>query len=490
MALKIRRVVTGHDDNGRAVVAVDEICKNVMSRRPNHESCVVWSTGSFPADNSGTEDGGLRPVATTDPNGTVFRIGVYHPGVAPRNHRTESIDYAIVLSGEIDMEIDGAIVHLRAREMYWSSVEPFTTGPIRAPSPAWWPSCWLRPNRWSAPESSSARSVEGNCRNSRESKVKVRILLVALVCVLTGQAQAQSNYPSRPVRIVVPSPPAGGTDIIARVLAQYFSNATGQQFYVENRAGAGNMIGIESVARAAPDGYTLLFVPSTLALNSVMYKKISYDPVRDFAPITLAAAAPNVLVVNPKVPARSIAELIALAKQKPGQLTYGTPGIGTSPHMAMELFKSLADVDLQHIPYRGTAPAMTDVISGQITAMFSNALTAKPQIESGAVRALGVSSRTRSESMPNVPPIAEAGVPNYEATQWYGLVAPAGTPPDIIARLHAEATQALKTQDMKDKLASDGAEPVGTTPAEFAAHIKSELEKWANVARVAKIEPQ
>jgi tripartite-type tricarboxylate transporter receptor subunit TctC len=304
--------------------------------------------------------------------------------------------------------------------------------------------------------------------------VKVRILLVALVCVLTGQAQAQSNYPSRPVRIVVPSPPAGGTDIIARVLAQYFSNATGQQFYVENRPGAGNMIGIESVARAAPDGYTLLFVPSTLALNSVMYKKISYDPVRDFAPITLAAAAPNVLVVNPKVPARSIAELIALAKQRPGQLTYGTPGIGTSPHMAMELFKSLADVDLQHIPYRGTAPA----------------ITAKPQIESGAVRALGVSSRTRSESMPNVPPIAEAGVPNYEATQWYGLVAPAGTPPDIIVRLHAEATQALKTQDMKDKLASDGAEPVGTTPAEFAAHIKSELEKWANVARVAKIEPQ
>jgi tripartite-type tricarboxylate transporter receptor subunit TctC len=221
-----------------------------------------------------------------------------------------------------------------------------------------------------------------------------------------------------------------------------------------------------------------------------MYKKISYDPVHDFAPITLAAAAPNVLVINPKVPAQSVAELIALAKQKPGQLTYGTPGIGTSPHMSMELFKSLADVDLRHIPYRGTAPAMTDVISGQITAMFSNALTAKPQIESGAVRALGVSSRSRSQSMPNVPPIAQAGVPNYEATQWYGLVAPAGTPADIVARLHAEATQALKTQDMKDKLASDGAEPVGTTPAEFAAHIKSELQKWANVARVAKIEPQ
>jgi tripartite-type tricarboxylate transporter receptor subunit TctC len=308
--------------------------------------------------------------------------------------------------------------------------------------------------------------------------------------VLTSSGHAQSTYPSRPVRIVVPSPPAGGTDIIARVLAQYFSTAMGQQFFVENRPGAGNMIGIESVARAAPDGYTLLFVPSTLALNSVMYKKVSYDPVRDFAPITLAAAANNVLVVNPAIPAKALVEFIALAKGKPGQLTYGTPGIGTSPHMSMELFKSLAGVDLQHVPYRGTAPAMTDVISGQIASMFSNALTAKPQIESGAIRALGVSGRKRSEALPSVPPIAEAGVPSYEATQWYGLVAPAGTPPDIIARLHAEATAALKTQEMKDKLASDGAEPVGTTPQEFAAHIKGELEKWAAVARAARIEPQ
>jgi len=190
--------------------------------------------------------------------------------------------------------------------------------------------------------------------------------------VLTSSGHAQSTYPSRPVRIVVPSPPAGGTDIIARVLAQYFSAAMGQQFFVENRPGAGNMIGIDSVARAAPDGYTLLFVPSTLALNSVMYKKVSYDPVRDFAPITLAAAANNVLVVNPTVPAKTLIELVALAKQKPGQLTYGTPGIGTSPHMSMELLKSLAGIDLQHIPYRGTAPAMTDVISGQINAMFAS----------------------------------------------------------------------------------------------------------------------
>src|SRR2546426_5479257 len=271
--------------------------------------------------------------------------------------------------------------------------------------------------------------------------------------LLAGQALGQGDYPARSVRIVVPSPPGGGTDIVARVLAQHFSRAFGQPFFVENKAGAGTMIGIESVARAAPDGYTLLMAHGTLALTSVLYKKLSYDPVRDFAPITLAASAPNILVVNPALPARSLAELIALAKDKPGQLTYGTPGIGTSPHMCTELLKSMAGIDLQHIPYRGTAPAMTDVISGQIAAMFSNALTAKPQIDSGAVRALGVSGRKRSEAMPGVPPIAEAGVPGYEATQWYGLVAPAGTPADVVARLHAEATQALKTQEMKDKLA-------------------------------------
>ncbi len=320
--------------------------------------------------------------------------------------------------------------------------------------------------------------------------LRVCSTLLFALCLPAAPCHAQSSYPARAVRIVVPSPPAGGTDIIARVLAQHFSNSMGQQFFVENKPGAGNMIGIESVARAAPDGYTLLFVPSTLALNTVMYKKVSYDPVRDFAPITLAAVAPNVLVVNPKLPVQSVTELIALARERPGQLTYGTPGIGTSPHMAMELFKSLAGIDLQHIPYRGTAPAMTDVISGQVAAMFSNALTAKPQIDSGAIRALGVSSPKRSAAMPDVPAIAQAGVPGYEATQWYGLAAPAGTPPDVIARLHGEAVRALAAKDMKDKLASDGAEPVGTPPAEFALHIRTELEKWAKVARAAKIEPQ
>jgi tripartite-type tricarboxylate transporter receptor subunit TctC len=320
------------------------------------------------------------------------------------------------------------------------------------------------------------------------------VLSVAIgAVVLTAQAQAQANaqaWPQRPVRIVVPSPPAGGTDIVARVMADHFSKAFKQQFFVENRPGAGNMIGIESVARAPNDGYTFLMTASTLSLNSVLYKKVSYDPIKDFAPITLAAKAPNVLIVNPSVPAKTLTEFIALAKSQPGKLTYGTPGIGTSPHMCMELFKSMAGVDLQHIPYRGTVPALTDVMSGQISGMFSTALSAKPQIEAGKVRAFGVSTATRSSSMPDIPSIAEAGVPGYEAVQWYGFLAPAGTPAAIISQIHAESMKALNSAEMKEKLAHDGAEPSPTSPEEFAAHIRAELDKWRKVAKAAGIEPQ
>jgi tripartite-type tricarboxylate transporter receptor subunit TctC len=319
----------------------------------------------------------------------------------------------------------------------------------------------------------------------------VRAIALGLMCVvLAATAAAAEDYPARPVRIVVPSPPGGGTDIVARVLAQNLSKTMGQQFFVENRPGAGNMIGIESVARSPADGYTLLFTASTIALNSVLYKKISYDPIRDFAPITTGATTANVLIVNPGLPVKSLQDLIALAKQKPGELTYGTPGVGTSPHMSMELLKSMAGIDLRHIPYRGTAPAVTDVISGQIAATFANALTAKPQVDSGKVRALAVSGPKRIEALPDVPPVAEAGVPGYEAVQWYALLAPAGTPPEIITRLHAEAVQALKTAEMKEKLANDGAEPVGSTPDELAARLKNEIEKWTKVARAAHIEPQ
>jgi|SRR5882672_4244696 len=298
------------------------------------------------------------------------------------------------------------------------------------------------------------------------------------------------DYPSRPVRIVVPSPPGGGTDIVARVLAQHFAKSLGQQFFVENKPGAGNMIGIEAVARAAPDGYTLLMTASTLALNSVLFKKVPYDPVRDFAPITLTATAPNVLLVHPSVPAQSLAEFIALAKAKPGTLSYGTPGIGTSPHLSMELLKSMAGIDLQHVPYKGTAAAVTDVISGQIAATFANALTAKPQVDAGRVRALAITGPRRIEALPSVPPVAEAGLPGYEAMQWYGLLAPAGTSAAIIERLNAEALKALRSAEMKERLAADGAEPLGGSPAEFAALIRRELDKWTRVARAAGIEPQ
>jgi tripartite-type tricarboxylate transporter receptor subunit TctC len=312
---------------------------------------------------------------------------------------------------------------------------------------------------------------------------------VFLLALFSAQAAAQGDYPARPVRIVVPSPPSGGTDIIGRVLAQHFTAALGQPFVVENRAGAGNMIGIEAVARAAPDGYTLLMAPSTLALNSVLYKKVSYDPIRDFAPITLAATAPNVLIVNTGLPVRSFEEFVLLVRQKPNQLSYGTPGVGTSPHMAMELLKSMAGIDLQHVPYRGTAPALTDVMGGQIACMFSNALTARPQIDAGRVRALAVSGPVRIEALPGVPPVADT-VKGYEAMQWYGLLAPAGTASAIVARLNAEALKALRSQEMKERLALDGAEPAGTTPAEFGALIRSELEKWTRVAQAAGIEKQ
>jgi tripartite-type tricarboxylate transporter receptor subunit TctC len=319
-----------------------------------------------------------------------------------------------------------------------------------------------------------------------------RALLSALLglSLLSAPATAQSEYPSRPVRIVVPSSPGGGTDILARVLADHLARSMGGQFFVENRPGAGQMIGIESVARAAPDGYTLLMAASTLAINPAMYKKVSYDAVRDFAPITQVASLPNVLVVHPSLPVNSLGELIALAKQKPGQLTYASAGIGTSPHMGVELLKSMAGIDLVHVPFRGTGPAVTEVLSGRVPIGLPNTLSAKPLIDGGQFRALAVTGAKRAEGLPNIPTVAEAGVPNYEALQWYGLLAPAGTSADIVGRLHKEIAQALGRPEIQERLATDGAEAVGSTPSAFAQLIKDELEKWAKVARDANIQPQ
>ncbi len=315
----------------------------------------------------------------------------------------------------------------------------------------------------------------------------------AIVCALllagalATAAQAQSDYPSRPVRIIVPSEPGGGTDTSARAVADRLSQSTGQNFVVENRPGAGQLIGIELVSRAPNDGYTLLVAASTITILPSTNKNTKYDILRDFAPISLLVAVPSVLVVNPSLPIHSTKGFIAAVKAKPGEYNFGSAGVGTQPHMAMELFREMAGLDMQHIPYKGVAPAMTDIIAGRVSSMVVNILSAKSQIEGNKLRGLGISSTKRSAAMPDLPTIAEAALPGYEAIQWFGMFAPAGTPPAVVARLHKEIEAALKSAEMQKRMTSDGADAVGNTPGEFTAQIKAELEKWAKVAKAAKI---
>jgi tripartite-type tricarboxylate transporter receptor subunit TctC len=324
-------------------------------------------------------------------------------------------------------------------------------------------------------------------KSSRGKKARAA-LAALLLSALAGAASAQ--YPSRPVRFIVPSAVGGGTDIIARAIALKLSESLGAQFVVENRPGAGQMIGIELAAKAPADGYTILMAASTLAINPIMYKAVPYDPVRDFAPITQAATLPNVVVVHPSLPVKSITELIAYAKAHPGQLNFASAGIGTSPQMSIELLKSMAGIDMVHIPYKGTAPGVVDVLAGQVLVMAPNVLTALPHIKSGKLRALAVTSPKRSAALPDVPTVAEAGLPGYDSTQWYGVLAPAGTQREIVARLHGAIARALRDEEVGRRLAADGAEPVGSSPEEFAAFIKSETEKWAKVARAAGIKAE
>jgi tripartite-type tricarboxylate transporter receptor subunit TctC len=326
-------------------------------------------------------------------------------------------------------------------------------------------------------------------------RTTLRVLLSCVFAVvfaaLTAPANADPNYPNRPVRIVVPSSPGGGTDILARVLADHLARALNGQFFVENRPGAGQSIGTEIVARAPNDGYTLLMAASTLALNPVMFKNIRYDAVKDFAPITQVAFLPNALLVHPSLGVSSLRELIALAKRKPGELTYASAGLGTSPHMGIELLKHMAGIELRHIPFRGSGPAVAETLSGRVPITLASTLQSKPLIEGGQLKALAVTSPKRAEGLPDVPTVAEAGpLPGYEALQWYGLLAPAGTPSEIVARLRNEVAAALKLPDVKVRLVNDGAEAAGSTPAEFAKLIKDELEKWAAVAKAANIQPE
>ncbi|HEX4328234.1 MAG TPA: tripartite tricarboxylate transporter substrate binding protein, partial [Burkholderiales bacterium] len=310
---------------------------------------------------------------------------------------------------------------------------------------------------------------------------------LAACMLLAAAAQAQAPaWPARAVRIVVPSSPGGGTDILARLMAQKLSESLGQSFVVDNRPGAGQVLGSDIVAHAAPDGYTLLMAASAIVLGQVTSKKSPYDVARDFAPITLVADLSNVLVVHPSVPANSVAELIAYAKAHPG-MNYSSAGSGTSPHLSMELFRSMAGITLTHVPYKGTGPATMDLVAGQVQLSMPNILTALPHVKSGKLRALGVTGKRRTSSMPTVPPIGEAGLPGYEALQWYGLLAPAGTPPAIIASVQAQVAKSLVLPEVRERLATDGADAVGSKPEEFAAYIKTELDKWGKLVKTANI---
>jgi tripartite-type tricarboxylate transporter receptor subunit TctC len=322
----------------------------------------------------------------------------------------------------------------------------------------------------------------------------LRCLLPALIGVglMAGGAHAQqdaADYPNRSVKIIVPSTAGGGTDSFGRLIGQGLSEALGQTFYIENRGGGGTLIGMEAAAHSPADGYTLYIAPSTITLLPLVKKKMPVH-LSDFAPITLAGLLPQVLLVHPSVPAKNVQEFIALAKKQPGKLTYGSPGIGTGPQMAMQLLENQTGIELQHIPYKGVANVLQDLLAGRLTGMMLNALTATPQIKAGKLRALGVTSAKRLGSMPEIPTVAEQGLPGFEALQWFGVLAPVGTPKPVIDTLQQAIAKSLKTEKMKEQLARQGADPGGGTPEEFAKFLTEESEKWAAVAKAAHIEPQ
>jgi tripartite-type tricarboxylate transporter receptor subunit TctC len=312
---------------------------------------------------------------------------------------------------------------------------------------------------------------------------KTTILLLAL----TGFAAAQ-DYPSRPVRLVVPFPPGGANDIVGRAIASPLGERLGKQVIVDNRGGAGAVIGTELVAKSHPDGHTLLVVSLTHTINPWLYK-LPYDSIKAFAPVAMIASGPIVLVVHPELPARSVSELIALAKAQPGQLQYASAGIGTFTHLAAEQFRLVAGVDLLHVPFRGGGPAIIDVVGGHTKINFANLLTAMPHIRSGKVRALGVGGTKRVSMLPDVPTIAEAGVP-YEVINWWGILAPAGMPPAIVARLHQEIAVVQRSADVQKHLAAEGAEVVGMSSAEFGAFLVNETNKWGRVVKEGGIKAQ
>jgi len=308
---------------------------------------------------------------------------------------------------------------------------------------------------------------------------------IALVAA-TPDADAQA-WPDKSVRVVVPFPAGGSADTLGRLLGQKLSERLGQPFVVDNRPGAGGNIGTDLVAKAPPDGYTFLMGVSSIAIAPSLYPNLSWDPVKDFAPVALVASTPNILVVHPSVPARSVQELVALAKTKPGQLNYASGGNGATNHLAGELFKRMTATEIVHIPYRGNPLAVIDVLNGQVTMMFDFMITSLPHVNAGKLRPLAVTGTKRSPQVPELPTVAEAGVPGYEASTWFAVMAPTGTPAATIAKLNAEVNAILQMADVRERLNTLGAEPMGGTPADVAALLRADLTKWTDVVRASGI---
>jgi tripartite-type tricarboxylate transporter receptor subunit TctC len=317
--------------------------------------------------------------------------------------------------------------------------------------------------------------------------IRISRLLAVLVLACAGSAAPAQDYPVRPVHMIVPFPAGGPTDLVARLLSAKLPAILGQPLVVENRPGAGGNIGTDSVAKSAPDGYTLVSVgPGALIINPLL-GKVPYDTMRDFAPVTIMAVAPNALVAHPSFPAKTVAELIALARAKPGAINYASGGTGSTPHLAGALFAVMAKVQLTHVPYKGTGPATADLVGGQVQIAFLGIPTVLPHIRSGKLRALAVTGKRRSPELPGVPTVEEAGVPGYELSPWYGLLAPAGTPRAVITRLADEVTKIVRAPEMREQLSAQGAEPTGGAPEEFARTLRSDAATWKKVVKEAGI---
>jgi tripartite-type tricarboxylate transporter receptor subunit TctC len=321
-----------------------------------------------------------------------------------------------------------------------------------------------------------------------KSSFVTRLALCFLLVAPASAVQAAEKYPVRPIRFVIPFPPGGGNDILGRAFAERLGERLGQQWVVDNRGGASSIIGAEIVARAPADGYTLLLgTNSTLAVVPSLRRKLPYDPIKDYDPISMMSSSPYLLVVNPGFEAMSVKELIALAKAKPGQLNFASPGHGTSNHLSFEMFKLMAGIDITHIPYKGTSAMITDLLGGRVSVMLVSTASVRPHVLSGRLRALGISTAKRSPAMPEVAPIAEMGVPGYDTASWVGLMAPRGTPPAILARLNTDIAAVLQGGDLREKLASQGFVPEPSTQQHFARHIRSELERFRALVQAAGI---